>query len=465
MRLPEQVQWILGVLEQHGFQGYAVGGCVRDSLLGRVPNDWDVCTDALPGQVQQCFAGQRVVETGLAHGTVTLVLEHRPFEITTYRVDGAYADHRRPDQVRFVRSLPLDLARRDFTINAMACGLDGLIQDPFCGRQDLEARLVRCVGEPEQRFEEDALRILRALRFASVLEFALDPATLAAARARQQLLGAVSAERVFLELDKLLCGPGVGPVLKQCGDILAQIIPEIRPCIGFDQQNPCHDRDVWTHIVDALAAAPPDPVLRWALLLHDVAKPECFTLDENGVGHSYGHQERGEQIAHRILRRLKVPKKLEQQVCRLIGCHDAVLDPDRATAHRWLNRLGREQLPRLLQMKRCDIAAHAMVPRMQQRARELEVFAGHVQQLLDENACISLGELAVKGSDLVKLGVPAGPTVGRALDCLLAQVLMERLPNRRADLLAWVSRRPQTFKIEKSTASGPCPEADHREEV
>lgn len=441
MDLPQQVKWILQQLQTKGFAGYAVGGCVRDTLLGRTPNDWDVCTNALPQQVEQCFKGCKVLQTGIIHGTVTLILEHRPYEITTYRVDGEYADHRRPDQVRFVAELQQDLARRDFTINAMACGLDGQVKDFFAGQRDLDLRRICCVGQPEQRFEEDALRILRALRFAAVLDFELEPATVKAAREKKQLLAHVSAERVFAELNKLICGPAAGRILRQCGDILAQVIPEIGPCIDFDQQNPCHDRDVWTHTADALQAAPPDPILRWALLLHDLAKPACFSVDSRGIGHSFGHPVQGEQMAHRIFRRLKAEKKLEKQVCQLIGWHDAELQAGSSSARRWLNRLGTEQLLRLLEMKRCDIDAHAMVPRMEMRRLELEEFTQQVQKLLTQKVCVQIGDLAVNGNDLLLLGIPAGPEVGKLLTQLLEQVLSEKLPNEKQVLLEWAMRQ------------------------
>ncbi len=440
MELPQQVQWVLGRLEQKGFQAYAVGGCVRDTLLGRTPSDWDICTSALPWQVQQCFEDQTVLETGIAHGTVTLVLEHRLYEITTYRVDGSYADHRRPEQVRFVAELEQDLARRDFTINAMACGLDGQIRDPFGGREDLGAGVVRCVGQAQRRFEEDALRILRALRFASVLDFAVEAHTLNAARSHCQELGLVSAERVFAELDRLICGQGAGRVLKECGDVLTAVLPEIRPCMGFDQQNPCHDRDVWAHTVDALDMAPQQRVLRWALLLHDLSKPECFTLDKKGVGHCFGHQEKSAQLAHSIFRRLKAEKRLEQQVCQLIQLHDANLPTDDRGARKWLNRLGEEQLLRLIAMKKCDIKAHASVPKMQNYARILAEFEQQVGIVLKEKSCFCLADLAIRGSDLLALGVPEGPEVGRLLAQLLEQVMEGSLPNQKQALLRQAER-------------------------
>lgn len=435
MELPKQVQWILHQLEQNGFEGYAVGGCVRDTLLGKAPNDWDLCTSALPEQVKQCFGQQTILDTGLAHGTVTLVLDHQPYEITTYRVDGSYADHRRPEEVRFVSELRQDLARRDFTINAMACGLDGVIQDPFGGRQDLENRIVRCVGAPSQRFEEDALRILRALRFAAVLEFAVEPNTLAAARERSQELRLVSAERIFAELNKLLCGTGAGPILKQCGEVLLPVLPEIGPCMGFGQQNPCHDRDVWTHTIDALAAAPPQPELRWALLLHDLSKPECFTVDAQGVGHFPGHPQKSAAMAHGVFRRLKAEKKLEQQVCQLIEFHDANLPTDSCGARRWLNKLGEEQLLRLIAMKKCDIAAHTDVPKMQGFAQELKQFEQQVHTALQQKDCFRLEHLAVNGRDLQAAGIPAGPVLGKLLQTLLEQVMEEQVPNERQALL------------------------------
>ena len=441
MELPQKVRMLLQTLQDSGYEGYAVGGCVRDTLLGRTPHDWDICTSALPHQVQQCFAGYRMVETGLAHGTVTVVLDHEPYEITTFRVDGEYTDHRRPKEVQFVRSLREDLARRDFTVNAMACGLDGQLQDPFGGQEDLQKRIIRCVGEPSLRFEEDALRILRALRFAATLGFDIDPATLAAAREKQTLLDSIAAERVFEELDKLVCGDYAGPVLRQCGDVLAQIIPEIGPCIGFDQKNPCHDRDVWTHTADALAAMPGEQrVLRWALLLHDLAKPRCFTIEADGLGHAYGHPALGEKMAHQIFRRLKSEKKLEDEVCQLIFYHDSILEGTRKAALRWLNRLGREQLGRLIRMKQCDILAHADIPVMRERAREVAEFAQQVQNVLRDGACTCLAELAVTGKDLIRLGIPAGVLVGRSLHTLLEKVLDEELPNERGALLAYAAR-------------------------
>ena len=314
MEVPAHVQQLLAALRAGGFVACPVGGCVRDSLLGRVPGDWDVCTSARPEQVKACAAPRwRTADTGIAHGTVTVLTAGGPVEVTTFRVEGGYSDHRRPDGVRFVADLKEDLARRDFTVNAMALDEGGIV-DPFGGRADLQAKVIRCVGEPAARFEEDALRILRALRFAACLDFSVEPATLAAARAAAPTLCRVSAERVFTELDKLLLGPGAGRVLAECGDILARVIPAVGPCLEFDLRSPRHDRDLWDHITRAVALAPPRRNVRWALLLHDLAKPDCFVLDREGFGHAPGHAARGAALAKQVLADLKAPGRLVQGV-------------------------------------------------------------------------------------------------------------------------------------------------------
>ena len=265
MNVPSHVTQLLKALRTAGFTACPVGGCVRDSLLGRRPSDWDLCTDARPQQVKACLSPRwRTVDTGIAHGTVTVLTRGGPVEVTTFRVETGYTDHRRPDGVRFVADLKEDLARRDFTVNAMALDEEGIV-DPFGGRADLEAKVIRCVGEPAARFEEDALRILRALRFAACLDFAIEPATLAAARAAAPTLSRVSAERVFTELDKLLLGRGAGRVLAECGDILARVIPAVGPCLGFDLHSPRHDRDLWGHIARAVSVAPARREVRWEI--------------------------------------------------------------------------------------------------------------------------------------------------------------------------------------------------------
>lgn len=438
MDVPAHIEQLLGALRAGGFVACPVGGCVRDSLLGRSPSDWDLCTDARPEQVKGCVSPRwRTADTGVAHGTVTVLTGGGPVEVTTFRVEGGYSDHRRPDGVRFVTSLEADLARRDFTVNAMA--LDGQeLVDPFGGRQDLEKGLIRCVGEPAARFEEDALRILRALRFAACLDFSIEPATLAAAHAAAPTLRRVSAERVFAELDKLLAGPGAGRVLAASGDILAQVIPAIRPCLGFDLHTPRHDRDLWEHTARAVALAPPWRNVRWALLLHDLAKPACFVRDGEGFGHAPGHAARGAVLARQILTDLRAPGRLVRAVEPLVRWHDTSLPQDTPGARRWLGRWGWPTLEEMIAVKRADLQAHAADPAIRRRMEEADRFEQLAREAHDRGDCVSLEQLAVDGGDLMRAGVcRAGPRLGRLLGAALNEVMEGRLENDPAALLAW----------------------------
>lgn len=435
MDIPAPVRQILQRLWERGFQAYAVGGCVRDTLLGRPPGDWDICTSALPQETEACFSDLRVIETGLKHGTVTVLLAGVPYEITTFRRDGDYLDHRRPEQVAFVSSLEEDLRRRDFTINAMALGLNGEVIDLFGGREDLDRRVIRCVGDPEQRFREDALRILRGLRFASQLEFTLEPDTAAAMERCKDLLALVSGERIYAEMTKLLVGPGAASVLERYGTILAGAFPELLPAMGFLQRHPCHNRDVWGHTVEALGYSAPEPVIRWALLLHDLGKPDCFTLDEKGTGHFYGHPRRSEEITRDILGRLHPDKNTAEAICTLVLHHDDGAPVDRRAVRRWIGRYGPELLEQLLEVKRADALAHADLPRTRQRYGAVLAFRDLTKQVLAEEACFTVKDLAVSGKDLLAAGIQPGPAVGRLLSLLLEDVLEDRCDNRREALL------------------------------
>ena len=464
--LPAPAREALSRLEAAGFAAYLVGGCVRDSLLGRSPGDWDITTAALPEQVEAVFAGERIIETGLKHGTVTVLLAGLPLEITTFRTESGYSDHRHPDAVAFTPSLEEDLARRDFTVNAMAQSRDGGLFDPFGGRGDLEQRIIRCVGEPELRFREDALRILRALRFAAQLDFSIDPATAAAAHALRDTLALVSRERIAAELTKLLCGPAARRILTEYWEILAVPLPELVPMAGFDQRSKYHCYDVLEHSAAAVEAAPPDRILRWAALLHDVAKPACFTLDEQGRGHFYGHAQAGGPMAREILSRLRFDKDSIRRVSTLVELHDYPIDPpveaqgegtgngeqgtgDRAPGQRegvqsndaaetravkkLLARLGEEDFFRLLALKRADSLAHH--PDYRGRAAACDRMEALARALLARQEAFSLKDLAVKGDDLLALGIPRGPEIGRILNELLEAVLAGELPNQREALL------------------------------
>ena len=441
IRLPRDAYRLLQTLRAAGHSAYVVGGCVRDSLLGRLPGDWDICTSARPDQLRAIFHDQRLILTGEKHGTVAVILHGKPYEITTYRLDGSYRDHRHPDSVQFVDDLAADLARRDFTVNAMAYAPGEGIVDLYGGRCDLAAGIVRCVGAPADRFAEDALRILRALRFTAKLGFTLEPATAAAALAARDTLRTVSAERLYAELDGLLLAPGAGKTLAQYGEILGGVVPEILPCIGCTQPGRWHCYDVWQHSAAAVAALDlrgQDTrgvrVLCWAAFLHDIAKPQCRTVGPDGAAHFKGHNQRGAQAARTILRRLKAPAYLTDGAVGLIAVHDAPLPADDAGILKLLNRSGAIFLRRLCVLKYADLDAHAATPEVAARRAEVERFACRMDELA-KTGCYTMRQLAVNGADLMDAGIPAGPGVGATLQTLLTAVMEGRLPNEREALL------------------------------
>ena len=456
IELPTAAAQLLQALHAAGHSAYAVGGCVRDSLRGHTPGDWDLCTSATPEQMQAIFAADRLLLNGAKHGTVAVVRGGKAYEITTYRLDGAYSDHRRPDRVDFVPDVHKDLARRDFTVNAMAWAPDEGLIDDFGGQADLAAGIIRCVGDPAARFAEDALRILRAVRFAAQLDFTIDPATAAAAVAARDTLQTIAAERLFAELDKLLAGPAAGRALARYGEILAGVIPEIAPCLGC-QQGPGHIGDVWQHTAAAVGALPAvlrrdiDPgssldekqrrMLRWALLLHDLAKPACRRTAKDGHIRFPGHNRQGAALAAAVFDRLKAPAYLREQVPPLIALHDTPLPDTDPAALRFLNRCRAQGAQALCCVKLADLAAHARTPAVLHRRQEARRFWRRTQRLQD--ACYTTARLAVNGADVLAAGIPAGPAVGQALQGLLEQVMDGTLPNERGALLAALEKSAQ----------------------
>lgn len=431
MKLPKSAAEVLSGLESAGFEAWCVGGCVRDSLLGREPEDWDVTTNALPEETLALF-GSQALPTGLRHGTVTVKTAGGPVEVTTYRVDGIYRDHRHPESVTFTRSLDEDLARRDFTVNAMAVNLRGEFRDPFGGRQDLEDGELRCVGDPDRRFQEDALRILRGMRFAAVLGFDEDYETDCAIDRNAALLRDIASERIQVELTKLLCGKYAKEALDNHPLVIGAFWPEVLPMLHFDQRNIHHCYDVWEHSTVALANTPPVPELRLAAFLHDTGKPASFTLDENGVGHFYGHAKVSVTLADELLRRLKYPNAFRERVVRLVEWHDRDIPRTDRGLRRALRILGEEELRLLLDLKRADNLAQASAYRGRQA--EIQLAEDILDRLLEEDACFSLKHLAVNGHDLMALGLQ-GPAVGQALNRLLDLVIDGSLPNERDALL------------------------------
>ena len=432
--IPGPVREILETLETAGHRAWCVGGCIRDALLGQTPKDWDVTTAARPEETMALF-GDRAVPTGLRHGTVTVKTATGGVEVTTLRRDGIYRDHRRPESVTFTDSLEKDLRRRDFTVNAMAADLAGNLRDPLGGRADLAAGVLRCVGNPDRRFGEDALRILRGLRFASQLGFALHPDTAAAVHRNRTLLGDIAPERIWTELKKLVTGDRAAEVLRDYPDVVGVFWPELLPMVGLDQRNRHHCYDVWEHTLHALAAVKPEVELRLTMLLHDIGKPNCYTMDEKGQGHFYGHPAESARLVETMLRRLRADTATTETVVRLVAWHDRNIPRTRPGVARALAELGEGDLRRLLDVKRADNLAQAPACRAMQG--EIDKAERILNQLLEENACVSLRQLAVNGRDLLALGL-SGPAVGAALQKLLDAVLEETLPNERAALLAAV---------------------------
>lgn len=435
--IPDGARRILQTLNSEGYEAYLVGGRVRDLLRDVGPHDWDICTSALPEETERCFAGQRIIETGLKHGTVTVLVEGEPYEITTYRTEGPYSDSRRPDYVKFVSSLEADLARRDFTMNAIAMDLQGNLRDPFGGADDIKAGLIRCVGEPNHRFQEDGLRVMRALRFAAVFGYEIEGQTAQAVHENRAMLDRVAAERINAELCKLLVGKGVGSVLRQYPDVFCQFWPQLGPLVTLEQNNPWHCWSGWEHTIHALEVAPADVTLRLTMLLHDIGKPTCKSTDEKGIDHFYGHPAVSAQLADQMLRALKFDNKTRERVVLLVERHDAQLPPRSQVIRRWLNRLGPETFFQLLEVKRADNMGQAP-EKVQDRLAELDEIRTKAEQILAERQCLTLKDLAVDGRDVIAAGVESGPEVGRVLKELLERVLRGKTANTREALLSLI---------------------------
>lgn len=441
MKYPDAVKLILTRLHAAGYSAYAVGGCVRDSLLHKTPKDWDICTSALPDMIGAVFAGEHLVETGLRHGTLTVVLDHVPYEVTTYRVDGSYTDHRHPDAVSFVDRIDQDLARRDFTINAMACDVQGCLLDLYGGQEDLAARIIRCVGDPAQRFSEDALRILRALRFAAELDFSLDAGTDGALRQLYPTLERVAPERIRTELLKLLCGPAAGRILRNYTEVFTFLLPCLGPAVGYHQDNPHHLYTVWEHTVRAVENVPPDPVLRFTMLLHDAGKPRTRTTDANGVGHYQGHQAASARLAAEVLEKYRFDRASADRIVRLVEAHDIPLSAEPRILRRRLHQFGEQDLRALFAIHRADRIATGTRNPEHAQAHFLELNRA-LDELLAQQPCYSLKDLQVHGGDLIALGY-RGKEIGDRLQFLLDQVIEGTLPNEK-DALLRALRAPHT---------------------
>ena len=479
MKQIHEADTLIEMLETAGFEAYYVGGCVRDLFCRKsngtgsgdyaaaaevdraTPADIDVTTSATPEEMKKVFEGLRYFETGIKHGTLTVLTpdeRREPIEITTFRTDGKYSDNRHPDEVRFVRNLEEDLARRDFTINAMAMDRRGNLIDVFGGRQDIEAGLIRAVGDSDRRFQEDALRILRALRFAAVLEkgadtgvgckssgagenaFTIEPETEAAMFRNKDLMRGISAERIYAELKKLIVGPHAGIVFRRYVDIFGVFIPELLAMKGFEQHNPYHKYDVLEHCIRAMEAAESagyvtDYQMKLATLLHDVGKPQTFFRDEDGIGHMYGHPAAGEEMVRTILGRLKADNETKTRVCDLIKYHDLVFQEDRKLLKKWMNKYTPEMLLEILHIKRADNLATGNMS--EELAVKFDRIEALIHEILEEEQCFSLKDLAIDGRDVIAIASRGpGSWVGELLQKLLDEVIDGSLPNEKEVLTA-----------------------------
>lgn len=436
IKFNEKALFIVNELIHNGYDSYIVGGCVRDSLMGKVPHDWDVCTSALPEQVKEIFSGYRIIDTGLKHGTVTILIDDESFEVTTFRVESGYSDKRHPDKVEFVKSIYEDLARRDFTINAIAYNPVVGYVDPYGGRLDIQSGLIKCVNNPVDRFIEDPLRILRAIRFYCQLGFRIDNSTSYGMRAVREGIRDISYERISSELKKMIVYPGFDGILLAYADIITEVIPEFRDCIGFQQKNSYHIYDVYEHIVKALKyCCSSDYITRFAILFHDIGKPHSYQDGDDGYRHFLGHPTVSASMTETILRRMRFDNESISKIVELVSYHDATLVPSKKHIRRWLNKIGEEQFRRLIDIKIADLDAHKIVSSSTERRDNFLKVRDILNEILKEESCFSIKDLAINGRDLIVIGVNPGPKMGEILNTLLDKVMGDELENTRDSLL------------------------------
>lgn len=422
MDMPKNVDIAINLLQSAGFEAYAVGGCVRDSLLGKTPNDWDITTSAKPEDMKSVFADFHCIDTGIKHGTVTVVIDGEPLEITTFRLDGEYEDNRHPKSVTFTSDLGADLGRRDFTVNAMAYSKMTGTVDLFGGQNDLKNKIIRCVGDPDRRFNEDALRILRALRFASARDFEIEEKTAQSLLKNCALLGNISEERIAKELLKLVCGKGAKRILTDFAPVLFEILPELQPMYKNSHDNPHHCYDIYEHTLIAVESIDPEPTLRFAMLLHDCGKPAVKKFDENGVAHFYGHQRISAEISAQILARLKVSNKFRDEILFLVSNHDRwELYENTEKMPRYLSKFGLDGVLKLLKVMRADVLAQS--PEYRYRLDQIADAEEIAKNLAAQKPCLSLRELQINGRTLMDIGIPQGRKLGAVLAQLLDEVI------------------------------------------
>ena len=445
MFLPDDAKRIIDLLTKSSYKAYAVGGCVRDAIMGREVNDYDITTSALPMQVEEILKanGIKFIETGLKHGTITAIINHIPYEITTFRTDGVYADNRHPESVAFVDSVKEDLSRRDFTVNAIAYNDKDGFCDPFGGKNDIESKLIRAVGDADARFKEDALRIMRALRFSSQLGFEIEDKTKEAIFLDKELLNNIARERIYTELTKLLLGKNCEKVLLEYRDIIAVIIPELIPSFDFEQHNKWHLYDVYTHSVKSVACCPEKGFMRLAMLLHDIGKPHCRTTDENGCDHFYSHAEIGSKIASDILKRLRVSNEVLHKAVTLIENHSNYLSHKPSTIKRRMRVIGEELIFDFIDFQIADLKSHN--PEYANKEIEaLEEIREITKDIIAKKEAFSIKDLKINGYDLINLGYQ-GKQISEMLEKLLAEVIANPAKNEKEILLSIAQEVFQEF--------------------
>ena len=444
INLPDDIQEIMSVIREYGATSYVVGGCVRDSILGREPHDWDICTPALPGELLVEFEekGYRVIPTGLQHGTITVNLNGNNYEITTFRRDGDYSDGRHPDTVEFTSDLIYDLERRDFTINAMAYNPEEGLVDPFNGCRDIQNRIIRCVGNPDDRFQEDGLRILRALRFSCQLNFVIDETTGRAMLDNKELISNVSMERINTEFIKIINAEYVFSFpFYSYNKIISQFIPEVVPMVSFDQHNPYHYLDVFAHSCQVLTICRiynADLITKLAAFFHDIGKPHCYQDDKNGIRHFKGHGKISADMTDVIMCRLKFDNDTREKVVQLVYYHDSSFGVGKKYVRRWLNKIGTEQFKRLLVLRRADIMGHSELQR-DEKIQKLNAVEKCLEAVLEEKPAFSIKDLEINGEDIMKyMLMDEGPQVGYWLKHILELVIDGKVKNDRYDLIRYM---------------------------
>ena len=434
IEMPEIPSFIVDRLEENGFECFAVGGCVRDSLIGRKVNDWDFTTNATPDEIMHSFSDYTTIDIGKRFGTICVVIENENYEITTYRTDGEYNDARHPESVCFSKKLEDDLSRRDFTVNALAYNEKVGVVDLFNGIKDLECGVIRCVGEPDLRFTEDALRIMRALRFASTYGFSIEQKTSEAILKNKDKLNMVASERIIVELTKLLIGDHCDFILRRYNDVIATIIPEVEVMFNFDQKSLHHNKDVWIHTVSAVKNTPADEIIRTTMLFHDIGKPMTVSTDAQGHCHFHGHPKLSAEIASTILRRLKYPSAFISNVKLLIEYHDIRFKPEPVIIKKHLRKIGVENMRKLLVIQRADILAQSFYKR-EEKLSTLDAVCVEFERIINSDECYSLDALNINGKDILHLGATKGEYIGQVLSKCLDKVIDGSLPNSKDELL------------------------------